>query len=647
MVVVLFELSNIPNSKFRPRHPLEATRRKASLSEGRTDGTLCGSKTQNSCPLSSSHFLLTRKATNRFEPFHSGQRVTMTRMKNSCMISLVPLLLLLLWSRCDAFQQQPFLWSRTTTTPTQFHFPTFLQSEQSGYIPQQEDSSITTTKSKTKKLVPQIGDVVTFDRLDGGKVDGETLVGKISFLTQVTSSKEWIAQVNLLENVGDGYYAEYSSNKRSKMQTDVNVSLLKPLAASFVKSEAAWKVPITSQGKPKPKSKPYDLEDYQGPASLQVTVNPDVLEQDLQLYNGIKTNLFKYAALTGLLGTVVTNFSKGTEDAAIYLAGVVASLGYLLLLTVKTDTVASPDAKLGKGIANLRFAMPVIVLVGVALYNMQTGQLPNSSNPLDTVTPEQFGAAILGFLTYRVPLLVSQLGEAVLGNDPNGGVLVPGSAGVALELLKEDTSSTTTALDATLPPLFIISSPAAIAPQRKQLVQRFLSSSQQEDDDGTTTFVAPKSIDRMTDGVTYERLEARGELLETDGRFGLTKEAILSIASDSSVAVVDASVPLAKELSSRLAGQRQLIGVWIGVSSMNELESSIQDQMDNGSLKMDNDTEMSREEFLRLKVKESVQDIEYGISAGFFEFTILLKNDNQEDMLQELQQASQYCVKSK
>ena len=560
-------------------------------------------------------------------------------------IALVPLLFLL-WSRCNAFQQQkPFLSSRTPPAPQPQPCFTLLRSEQSGgYIPQQEDSSIaTTTKSKTKKLVPQIGDVVTFDRLDGGKVDGETLVGKISFLTQVTSSKEWIAQVNLLENVGDGYYAEYSSSKRNKMQTDVNVNLLKPLAASFVKSEAAWKVPITSEGKPKPKSKPYDLQDYQGPASVVTKINPDVLEQDLQLYNGIKTNLFKYAALTGLLGTVVTNFSKGTEDAAIYLAGVIASLGYLLLLTVKTDTVASPDAKLGKGIANLRFAMPVIVLVGVALYNTQTGQLPNS-NPLDTVTPEQFGAAILGFLTYRVPLLVSQLGEAVLGNDPNGGVLVPGSAGVALELLKEDTSSTTTALDATLPPLFIISSPAAIAPQRKQLVQQFLSASQNSDDG--TKFVAPKSIDRMTDGVTYERLEARGELLETDGRFGLTKDAILSIASENSVAVVDASVPLAKELSSRLAGKRQLIGVWLGVSSMNELESSLQAQLDDGSLKMETDTEMSREEFLRLKVKESVQDIEYGISAGFFEFTILLNTSDESAMLQELEQASQYCVNS-
>ena len=49
-------------------------------------------------------------------------------------------------------------------------------------------------------------------------------------------------------------------------------------------------------------------------------------------------------------------------------AGVVASLGYLFFLGVKTDTIGEPDAKLGANVSNLRFAMPVLVLVGVVLF---------------------------------------------------------------------------------------------------------------------------------------------------------------------------------------------------------------------------------------------------------------------------------------
>ena len=73
------------------------------------------------------------------------------------------------------------------------------------------------------------------------------------------------------------------------------------------------------------------------------------------------------------------------------------------------------NAKLGSNVSNLRFVFPALVLVGVALNNVMSGD----SNPVDTpgifstVTPEQFGAAMIGFLTYRVPLFVSQLTPVV------------------------------------------------------------------------------------------------------------------------------------------------------------------------------------------------------------------------------------------
>jgi hypothetical protein len=83
--------------------------------------------------------------------------------------------------------------------------------------------------------------------------------------------------------------------------------------------------------------------------------------------------------------------------------------------------------------------------------------------------------------------------------------------------------------------------------------------------------VAPKLVDRLEDGVTFERLESQSELLMDDGRFGLTKDAILTAAADQQAVVVDADVNFAQKLVQGLAGAR-LIGVWVGLNSVGEFE---------------------------------------------------------------------------
>jgi guanylate kinase len=388
-------------------------------------------------------------------------------------------------------------------------------------------------------------------------------------------------------------------------------------------------------------------------------LNIDVLEQDSMKYQQLKLKLLKNSAIVGLIATVVVSIVKGTEDAAIYLAGVAASMLYLLFLSLKTDTIATGSTdggtrqRLGSPFANLRFFMPVLLLVGVALYNKSLGDqnpLGDSDGMFDTVTKEQFAVAVLGFLTYRVPLFVGQIQDAFaeFENDEKGAVL-PGSAGVALQALKQQQNNAdpTMGLASTddLVTVLLVSGPQGTG--RSELVEQLL---QQNDD----RLVAPKWLLRRDDGASFERLERRNEFLATDetSSSGLTKNSVFEAAavslgddentdkgSSKKVVVVDASVDLAKKLQT-LSGTR-LIGVWVGLQSVSDFEERIKNDIDSG--KMSIPPEETEESVVRARIKEIINEIEYGLGSGIFEFTIL--NQDPEQSLKELKRAAEYAFK--
>jgi guanylate kinase len=409
------------------------------------------------------------------------------------------------------------------------------------------------------------------------------------------------------------------------------------MVASLVRSENAYKVPLDSNKTPLVKAESYDLDDYEGPFSGDNEINKDVLEQDGLVYSALKGKLLRNAAIAGLAGTLITDLVKGVEDAAIYAAGALASLGYLFFLSVKTDTLGSTDSRLGKNVSNLRFLMPVFVIVGIALYNKSLGDANpvQTDNPFDTVTKEQFAAAVIGFLTYRIPLFLTQLAEGL--KDTQGDLVVPGSAGVAMKLVQQASSPDAASSfgDDSLVPVVVVSGPQAAG--RPELVERLIAES-----DGQ--FVAPKQLDRIKEGVTFERLENRDEILCIDktGRYGLTKEGILKATEGTeteSVVVVDADVELAKKLV-KMSGAR-LIGVWIGLNSVKEFESRLETMVDNGEIEIPEDE--TKESVIRGRIRQIVQEIEFGISSGIFEFTIL--NENNEDSLKQLREAAGYSFK--
>ena len=559
--------------------------------------------------------------------------------------------------QCQAFTPQIISVPATSTTsPSPAVSRQLLHSQQrirSGkstsllaYTPPTGEDRPTTVAAPKPPLYPKAGDFVRYFDLDGGKADGEILVGKIRFISPQLSNdnddalSRWTVELTPLENVGDGYWAEYGSRQKFMKGTVYRpLAEVSPVTASFVRSEDAYKVPLSATGAILVKQDQYDGEGYEGPENIMANVDPAVLEADEILYQDLKGRLLRFAAIAGAAGTLVADLTRGTEAAAIYFGGFAASLLYLVFLSIKTDTIGTAQTNFGKNLSSLRFAMPIVVLTSVALYNQQVAGR-TTDNIFSTVTPEQFAAAIIGFLTYRLPLLLIQI-EAAL----KGEAVLPGSAGMAMQLAMqndEDALSGALLSDAGTT-VFLISGPQATG--RSQLVQQLL-------EQGDGKFVTPALVDRMTDGATFDRLEQRDEFLSIDGsgRYGLTKQAILDAAKTDDdtddeqspaqrIIVVDADVELAKKLST-LSGLR-LVGVWVGLGSVAEFETRVGQMVDRGELLIEDGE--TRESTIRNKIREIVKEIEFGISSGVFEFTVLNDDlENTENTLKQLQAAAKY-----
>ena len=574
-----------------------------------------------------------------------------------------------------AFQQQRFSTLPTTNSRNQrISLRPLASSPENNtpkpYVPIREDLPLGKQK---KALVPKVGDVVRYYDLDGGEEKGQVKVGKVSYVFGSRAYGGFSVELYELEDVGDGYFAEYASALRSRKgrKTERRLEEVSPIAASFVGSEQAYKVPIDAVTKlPKPRQETYDIDEYEGP-SFYATIDENVLEKDAENYTALKLKLFRNVLLTGLVGTIITNASYGNELAIIYFSGTVASLLYLFLLSVKTDTVAvnSQDNTknlAGTPIANLRFGAPVLVLVGVSIWNSQKmssglGGDDFTMRLFDTVTREQFAAAVLGFLTYRLPLFVGQIRDAFKaleaensdGSISDAGIQLPGSAGVAAKLLGRGTQVGSDGIESAVSndmvTILLVSGPQATG--RSELVQRLLDS----DDYKLSRLVAPKRVFRNVDGATYERLERRNEFLETNesDSSGLTADGILDAAAgleegiqvpNKNVVVIDASVELAKKLTTVNLGEKtRLIAVWVGLNSVKDFEQRLEQDIQSGDLVVPKDE--SKESFMRGRIKDIINEIDFGLGSGIFEFTILNDAGDPDKSLKELKEAASYAFK--
>jgi pSer/pThr/pTyr-binding forkhead associated (FHA) protein len=74
-----------------------------------------------------------------------------------------------------------------------------------------------------------------------------------------------------------------------------------------------------------------------------------------------------------------------------------------------------------------------------------------------------------------------------------------------------------------------------------------------------------------------------------------------------------------------------------------EFEQRLESDIERGAIIIPEDEDETKESVIRGKIREIVQEIEYGISSGIFEFTIL--NKNEDESLKQLREAAAYCFK--
>jgi hypothetical protein len=228
---------------------------------------------------------------------------------------------------------------------------------------------------------PRIGDFVRYYDVDGGRADGQVLVGKILLIQSIRSSSpsssspsssssslslsssdgtnRWLVEVIKLEDVGDGYYAEYPYRKRPRPALR-KLEDLAPLPALYVRSESAYKVPLDGRGRGTGHSLPshpgYDLAGYDGPVAM-LAADAEVVTADSLEFALIKLDLLKDATVAGLAGAVLVDAFGGAE-LGVRGGRDCGGRGYLYLLGVKTDTLGGVGSR-GERTAALLLPLPL------------------------------------------------------------------------------------------------------------------------------------------------------------------------------------------------------------------------------------------------------------------------------------------------
>lgn len=264
------------------------------------------------------------------------------------------------------------------------------------------------------------------------------------------------------------------------------------------------------------------------------------------------------------------------------------------------------------------------------------------------MSKEQFAAVVLGLITYRIPLFLRQLLNPFIfpnsGESSSTATFLPGSAGVALKLMQNEQKNESFSSSFSmreLQPILLVSGPEGTG--KSSLVKRLMN------DDRDGRFVLPRLIDKIAVEPRFEVMERRGQILKMiDSRYALSLDGILNAVTegkddkqDKVAVVLDVDVDLARTLFRELSGKAKIIGVWVGLDSIDKLKDRLRAKLASTAIQLPpGETE---ETYIRAKIRKVIKDIEFGVVSGIFDFTIL--NDDIEISLAELQEAAKYCFK--
>ncbi|CAM9551169.1 unnamed protein product, partial [Laminaria digitata] len=477
---------------------------------------------------------------------------------------------------------------------------------------------------------PKVGDVVRYK----GKWENELSLGEVRQLQRVEATGEWRAYVLGLEPIGDDQYAR-KKNRKSKAE---DLTTLRPVRGFYVRSVDGFKVIQNSEtGEPRYISDGYELEGFELP---KVEIDPVKFAADLESYEDLKRRLVKDTAIFGAVGALVAFEIFGADRGLLVALGALASVGYVVLLEKTADDVASGKRDiLTKLKGDVRFAMPVLLIASIALKNYITN--PDAVKLLNLVPKDDFATAMLGFVApSRLPLLYREIRSSLKGDEILD--MLPGSVGQGRQILRNMRDSGTVAAESeeTIAPsltrIVVVSGPSCLG--KTTLVNKIIAEDSRLAKPAWCTTRPLRSAEvegedfSFVKQVKFEEIERNGAFLETyeddsGESYGLRIEDVLAVGQRGKVCIVDAARPLVNALMG--VGDVALIGVWVSLDSIEAIEDRIRTTLTSKAGARDSP---DLDSDVRGMVRQAVDDIEFGVMSGVFDFTVINNSDEQESM---------------
>ena len=255
-------------------------------------------------------------------------------------------------------------------------------------------------------IVPQVGDIV----LCPGKWANEDMVALVEQTQFVDARMSWNIDVIELAQVAPQTYGRSFSAWRKPVKRWFDVSEVRPARAEYEEEQDAWLV-----------------ENAKTFNAATAIVNETARAQGLEEYDALKQKIFVETAVVGVGGSVacgVFDFNYGTSFAL----GALASLSYIALLARQIEDVGpGKSSSAGLPIFSPRFAAPLALAVGLYFKfsaGASSGQV--SSLGIPQVAPAEIAAAVVGFLSYKIPLLYESAKQIQSTMDDTGDALSSG-----------------------------------------------------------------------------------------------------------------------------------------------------------------------------------------------------------------------------
>ena len=467
-------------------------------------------------------------------------------------------------------------------------------------------------------VVPQVGDVVKMP----SKWPGEWDVGQVDFVQFIGSRGAYEVDLLPLKPIGENLYR--MPGKKPSSQT-LDVAKLGRLPTEYVPERDAFRVNSA------------DLE----PLGGKKKENPDVTAQGLAEYAQLKAELLREAALLGAAGAALALPTFGGDVSLTFGLGSLAGVAYLLLLQKEADAIATEEgmSKVVAALVGGRLGLPVVLFVFLASKQIAGGNAQFGT--LAILPKEQYGAAVLGFFSYKLPLFVRNIGRALQELATNedakapveAGAMPTGSLGMAVRLAQSRLKSSQAkaeaaaagdlAAAATLrgPGLVVLCGPSGVG--KSTLIARLLTDYPDRFGFSVSCTTRPPRAGEQ-DGVSYsflgdsdfDRMIANDEFIEwaTVGgsRYGTSVKGVQAVSEQGKLCLMDLDVQGAEALASRT--DVRPFCIWVAPPSLDALRARLRAR----------GTEKPEE--VEKRIARATEEIEYSLSTRCFD-KILLNDD--------------------